>query len=246
MPKPNSISLQDLFLSLQKQMKAEMATNSQTLKHPVAKGDATEAAWIKLFNTYLPRRYQAERAFVIDHDGRLSEQVDVVIFDRHFSPFIFKQGGQSYVPSESVYAAFEVKPKLSKANIEYASKKVRSVRELKRTSATIIDKGKACKPRQLTRILGGLLTTDGSLTPKLAQLLRRSSDEEFLDLGCSIGGTSFLVSHDEKRMAKTSDPKESLVFFFLNLLRGLQSVGTVAPMDIEQYARNLTFISLND
>jgi hypothetical protein len=54
-------------------------------------------------------RYQAEKAHVVDSTGAFSEQIDVVVFDRQYSPFIFKFEGQIIIPAESVYALFEAK-----------------------------------------------------------------------------------------------------------------------------------------
>ena len=54
---------------------------------------------------YLPHRYQAETAHVVDSRGAFSQQIDVVVFDRQYSPFIFKFQRQTIVPAESVYAA---------------------------------------------------------------------------------------------------------------------------------------------
>ena len=43
----------------------------------------------------------------------------------------------------------------------------------------------------------------------------------------------------EKDCCELSKAEESLVFFFLRLLSSLQSVGTVAPMEIDKYAQKL-------
>ena len=59
------------------------------LRHPSTKGDASENVWLELFQTYLPKRYQATKAHVVDSKGNFSEQINVVIFDRQYSPFIF-------------------------------------------------------------------------------------------------------------------------------------------------------------
>jgi hypothetical protein len=47
---------------------------------------------------------------VIDHEGNTSQQMDIVIYDNWFTPFIFNQNGFYYIPAEGVYAVFEVKP----------------------------------------------------------------------------------------------------------------------------------------
>ena len=104
---------------------------------PVAKGDASEKAWLELLQTYLPERYQAETAHVVDSEGVFSEQIDIVVFDRQYSPFIFNYQGQKIIPAESVYAAFEAKQSIDADQVAYAQKKVASVRRLHRTSLPI-------------------------------------------------------------------------------------------------------------
>jgi hypothetical protein len=46
---------------------------------------------------------------VIDSLGSFSKQIDIVVFDRQYSPFIFNFQGQKTIPAESVCAAFEAK-----------------------------------------------------------------------------------------------------------------------------------------
>jgi hypothetical protein len=48
-------------------------------------------------------------AHVVDRLGAFSEQIDVAVFDRQYSPFIFYYQGQTIIPAESVYAVFEAK-----------------------------------------------------------------------------------------------------------------------------------------
>ncbi len=62
-----------------------------------------------MLSTYLPHRYRADKAFVVDSKGVFSEQIDVVVYDRQYSSFIFQYEGQTIVPTESVYAVFEAK-----------------------------------------------------------------------------------------------------------------------------------------
>ncbi len=149
------INIRDIFLGLQKQMRSKLSLNKKILTHPVTKGDASESEWINMLTSYLPSRYRADRAFVIDCEGNVSDQIDIVIYDRHYSPFILKQGGSTYIPAESVYAVIEVKPTLNKKNVEYASKKANSVRILKRTTATIVHAGEVTRQMVFNFLNGG-------------------------------------------------------------------------------------------
>ena len=94
--------------------------------HSGSKGDATEAEWVSWFTEYLPKKYKATaNGFVIDCNGNLSEQIDIIIYDNHFSPLVFELGGQKYIAVESVYAVFEVKQDLTKEHIDTLIKRLK-------------------------------------------------------------------------------------------------------------------------
>ena len=130
-------SLAQLLAGLHDDIQNRLATARQTFGHPVTTGDASERVWLDLLQKYLPERYKAEKGHVVDSNGTFSDQIDVVVFDRQYSPFIFHYEGQIIIPAESVYAAFEAKQTINAAHIDYAQKKVASVRRLHRTSLPI-------------------------------------------------------------------------------------------------------------
>ena len=90
-----------------------------------------------MLDEYLPKRYSATKATVVDSLGHFSDQIDVVIFDRQYSPFIFNFENQKVVPAESIYAVFEAKQTIDAKLIRYAQDKAASVRRLHRTSLPI-------------------------------------------------------------------------------------------------------------
>lgn len=175
----NKIDIKSLFLSLQEQMTTKLSTNREMILHPGTKGDASELNWIKWFEDYLPKRYNVNKAFVIDCEGNISEQIDVVIYDRQYSPFIFNQDSVFYIPAESVYAIFEVKQELNKQYIEYAGEKAASVRRLKRTSAVIPHAGGQYSPKVPFTIIAGILTLSSSWNPPLGESLEESLQSLF-------------------------------------------------------------------
>lgn len=240
-----NIDLRDIFLGLQKQMVAKLSTGRRNIAHPGTKGDATELGWIKMLNTYLPKRYQVDKAFVLDADGRFSEQIDIVIFDRQYSPFLFNQDGAIYIPAESVYAVIEVKQDLSKKVIEYAGSKAASVRRLKRTSAAIPHAGGVYPPKQHFEIIAGVLTLGCSWTPALGTKFEAAiaglSVNQRINLGCALQFGAFEVTYkdDAKPRIQRSGKQDSLIFFFLRLLSRLQQIGTTPALDISEYAKSL-------
>lgn len=250
------IDLRELFHGLQQQMLVSLNVNRNIIEHPGSKGDATEHQWIKFLRTYLPDRYKVDKAIVIDSTGNVSDQMDVVVYDAIYTPFIFNQDGVMYIPAESVYAVFEVKQDV-KGYIKYAAQKVESVRKLKRTSIAMVASGIYTSPRPLTKIVGGILTTTNSYVEQdtIEKQLRELKGYQTLDLGCICNYGSFYVDYNEENIGsakegkniqqvyesrkvdkiKFSDKDVSLFTFFLQLVSYLKSIGTVPAIDINAY-----------
>lgn len=240
MPTAKKVNIREIFLGLQGQMRSKLSLNKKILTHPISKGDASELEWVDMLGSYLPRRYQVEKAFVIDYEGTYSEQIDIVIFDRHYSPFLLKQNGAIYVPAESVYAVIEVKPTLNPENIRYAGKKAFSVRRLKRTSAPIVHAGGTINDtKKPFEILAGLLTLDGSCSKGVENEIKKLPEKQRINFGCSLESGAFIVRYNDELAFEKSEKTDGLIFFFLKLLSALQSLGTVPAMDIETYIKQL-------
>ena len=161
------VDIKGLFEGLQNQMVAQLNTNREFILHSGSKGESLENVWIEWLRKYLPTRYCVDKAIVIDSNGDLSHQIDLVIYDQQYTPFVLTQNGIHYIPAEGVYAVFEVKPDF-KGNVgeenyfEYTGSKIESVRRLKRTSVKIINAGCEVNARPLTKIIGGLLASTNS------------------------------------------------------------------------------------
>jgi len=105
-------SLPKLLEGLHNDIHQRLDTCRKSFAHPGTKGNASEPVWLELFQNYLPRRYEAKTAPIVDSKGEFSDQIDVVIYDRQYSPFIFNYQGHVIIPAESVYAVFEAKQTL--------------------------------------------------------------------------------------------------------------------------------------
>lgn len=238
------LNIKNLFYGLQQQMQQRLETNRGFISHPGSKGDTLETNWKNLLCDYLPQRYSVDSAFIIDCQNNISEQIDVVIYDRQYSPFVFNQDGVKYIPAESVYAIFEVKQDISKDYIIYAAEKAESVRKLQRTSAPIPHAGGYYEPKPLNKIIAGILTVSSVWTPGLGESFKTHisalSGDQKLDIGCSLNAGAF--KFDDENQLIISSTEESLIFFFLNLLIELQKLGTIPAMDILKYAESLESI----
>jgi hypothetical protein len=232
-------SLPQLLAGLHDDIENRLATARKTFGHPGTKGDASENVWLEMLRTYLPRRYQTEKAHVVDSNGSFSDQIDVVVFDQQYSPFIFHYQGQIVIPAESVYAVLEAKQSINAGEVGYAQKKVASVRRLYRTSLPIPHAGGTFPPKPLPHILGGLLTFESDWNPPLGQplteVLRGGEPDGRLDLGCVAAHGMF--SCDAKDCHTITPQGKPATAFLLELIAKLQSTATVPMIDIRAYAR---------
>lgn len=237
--------LQNLYASLQEQLDANLRTGQKVLTHPVSKGDSTEADWLNALKDHLPHRYQVSKAFIIDSNGKKSEQIDVVIYDRQYTPVLYNKNDQRLIPAESVYAILEVKQVLNSQNIFYAGKKVASVRRLHRTSAQIVYAGGKYEPRTPFSIIGGIVTYKSAWKPGLSKTLvntlQKLGNNSRLDLGCVVTAGTFEIKYDSNKVEVIkSKPEVSLASFLFLLLAKLQSLATVPAIDYQAYNKWLT------
>jgi uncharacterized protein DUF6602 len=220
-PDSGHIDLAEVFRRVQQEMLAQLSVGA-LFEHPSAMGHATEHHWLQLFDRYLPKRYRAAPAFVIDSTGRRSRQIDIAIFDNLYTSPLFPHSAGLHLPAESVYAVFEVKPAFSRQWLRDAAEKAASVRSLHRTSVSVIGRPKVTPPP----ILAGLLATTSVWTaPTFAANLRRCNE---LDIGCCLEHGSF----DGKAI---SSPDQSLIFFLIRLLDRLRAMGTAPAIDWSAY-----------
>ena len=242
----NTIDIKELFKGMQSEMLASLSAQ-QFISHPGTKGDVTENNWLFWMRKFLPKRYMVDKAFIIDSDGNVSDQIDIVIYDQQYSPIVFKQNGALYITAESVYAVFEVKQELNKANIEYASEKIASVRKLRRTSAPITYSTGVKPAKPLHKIIGGILTTHTSWNSPIDSVLnlhlKGLESNNTIDLICCLKDSSFCVEYLEDKITLHKNTKdEVLIYVFLELLLMLQKIGTVPAIDLLQYAKAIDSI----
>lgn len=250
-------NIKELFSKKQTQMLATFGLNSG-FTHPGSKGDATEDEWKNWFNDFFPKRYCAEKAFVIDCNGNTSEQIDVVIYDTHFSPTVFESNNEKYIPAESVYAVFEVKQNLNKEHLIYSQGKIESVKNLIRTSAPINTIYGYTQGRTAPKIIGGLLTLDSSwkeenIENNIKNTISESTKNENqqIDFICCLTVYACAFEHHPEISEFhgkqvylpsfsliTDTDNGPLIFTYFKLLRMLQDMGNVPAIEYSKYGIN--------
>ena len=236
--------LKDLYGALENQVRTQLEVRRLAHKNAEARGDAAEEVWLELLAAHLPNRYQVGKGIVIDADGRESDYIDIIIYDRQFTPPVFNK---LYIPAESVYAVIEAKQVLNRANVAYAGKKAASVRRLKRTSASIVHAGGEIeKPKKPFRIAAGIVTYTSAWTKEpfgipFENALIELRQSEQIDFGIAADQGYFEVEYEDdgptvNRFLKT----RALAAFLIRLLAHLQKLGTVPAIDYDVYSKVLS------
>lgn len=252
------IELKGLYSDMQKEMISKLRVGAGAFEHSGTKGEDTELNWIEWFRAYFPKRYAVDKGVVIDHSGKQSEQIDLIIYDTQYSHFVFHHNDKLLIPAESIYAVFEVKQVLNKKHMDYARKKAASVRELQRTSVGIQHAGGVFTPKALHEIVAGVLTTKSDWAYPFEQyIVKYASPQnhmERLDIACCISNctvvfdnNTFVEKYDENAhpTVKYCNKDTSLVYLLLGLLKKLQNIGTVPAIDFLKYSEGMDIKTYN-
>lgn len=235
--------LDQLLATLHEDIHRRLEASRKSFGHSTTKGNATEGVWLKLLQEYLPQRYAADTGHVVDSKGDFSDQIDIIVFDRQYSPFILNYEDQIVVPAESVYAAFEAKQAISAEQVAYAQDKLTSVRRLHRTSLPIPHAGGVYPPKNPITILGGFLAFESDWTPCFGESIRTSlvKDQQLgrLDIGCIAAHGHFYRDRSSSEYEFVKERKPATAFL-LKLISELQFSGTVPMIDVMAYAEWLS------
>ena len=99
------------FRSVYNKLEADALVFNRRPPHEGLKGSENEQALANILRDFLPARYGVEvNALIIDRDGAVSRQCDIVISDDVQFPKYFRK----VYPIETVHAVVEVKTELSK------------------------------------------------------------------------------------------------------------------------------------
>lgn len=239
-------NLPELFAGLQRELETTLALDRELVSHPGAKGNEAELQWSGFLDRYLPARYQVSKGFIVDSQDRMSDEIDIVIHDRQYSPFILHREGTRFIPAESVYAIVEVKQTIDADTLAYAGAKAHSMRVLERTSVAIPHAGGTFDARQPRVPIACLVAldswSDASFRDKIVENLHKLSPEERLDVGCAVRRGAFHVQADPcdgGTQIEFGEQRSALVFFLFRLIESLRDMGTAPAIDLRAYGEFL-------
>lgn len=101
-----------------------IASSIHTSGNIRSSGNQVEDLIREKIRLFLPDRYMVKQGYIINKDGLVSNQFDILIFDRLSTPRFFETSDKSvYYPIESVIAVGEIKKTLTKNHlIEFMEK----------------------------------------------------------------------------------------------------------------------------
>lgn len=235
--------LQEAFLAKQNALLTALKVTAAFTPHGTTIGDASEVNWTAMLGSFLPARYGVGPVFAVDSRGRQSHQIDLAVYDRQYAPLWFETpAGVLFVPVESIYAAFEVKPEINKGLAAYAGEKIASVRALHRTSAPIRYVEGVYKPQDPKDkpILGGLLAVRSGWThldgKAAVKALTDLTGDNRIDLGLALDALAFDIGQDG---IDFSEPGTQLIYFVMRLFERLQGLGTALAIEIDKYEAHI-------
>jgi hypothetical protein len=204
-------------------------------------GAVNEEHFVDILRKYLPNRYAVDSGIIIDSLGFTSHQIDVVIYDKQYTPTLLDQENHRYIPAEAIYAIFEIKPTINKQYLVYAGEKAASVRLLRRTSIPIVHAGGEFPPKPVFQIVAGIVASnidwiDGFRGESFQSNHSSLVGNKFLDCGLAVSGACFDTFEGTIRIGPN---KTAMAYFLFRLLQKLQSLGTVPAIDWNAYAEVL-------
>lgn len=85
----------------------------QASNHYPTIGSYRENVWESLLEGMIPKKYCIDQSvFIIDSYGNISKEVDLVVFDETYTPYIFRCGKIKFIPIEAVSVVVQCKSKI--------------------------------------------------------------------------------------------------------------------------------------
>jgi hypothetical protein len=119
-----------LFLESSRQL---FANNEGKLIHPGEFGTYRETICKEFLTSFIPQRMTIDSGFLINSDGKISTQCDLVIYDKSVTPLLQNENRQRFFPIESVCAVGEIKSVMSLNDLKEALLKLSNHKSLRDT-----------------------------------------------------------------------------------------------------------------
>ena len=99
------------------------------IEHNLEDGKYREYLVTKVLQKIIPSKYSITNGFIIDSDNNISQEMDVIIYDKNYVPPFFDET-YTVVPIEAVIAVIQVKTTLKSDTLNDSIKNLNSIDKL--------------------------------------------------------------------------------------------------------------------
>ena len=120
----------NVLSTAQHKMTASIAQIRDTVPHAEETGDLVERVFRSQLLEVLPEKIGVSNGFVVDSQGSVSRQMDIILYDRLNTPRIFTSDGAQMFPAESTYACGEIKTDMNSTQLDSTFERCLSYKRL--------------------------------------------------------------------------------------------------------------------
>lgn len=195
---------------------------STTIKHKGERGRQREEGLKRFLSEHLPEAYGIATGEIFPCIGDdVSPQCDIVIYDRMKMPIFGKNSAVQQIPLEAVYAVIEVKSELNSSALSDFKGKLEKIRAMPRSRKSF-----ASSQAPLFYLFGYKFRTKEKACTTF--IMENSIEDDVSITALDRGLTLRLEEYENPIWLTTSDHNddfyETLVFFFVDLLEGLNGI----------------------
>lgn len=210
------VDIQEVFRSYSRRLLSDFWEGEKAANLAFDRGLPRENALRKFFQQRLPGRYGVDEGLVFDTTRALSQQCDIVIYDRERTPILSTEQAMKIWPFESVYAVAQVKSRLTKTALEEAVDNIRSFKKLSRKANTLAGaRGFYTVTEPRNQPIGMLIAhdfDDGFLPEQVEPILKSVEKEHQIDAYCVLSGRVGFRGTEQADAVIIGDPSGDTYF----------------------------------
>lgn len=126
--------IENIFNLVSEKMRLDFKKTQCAIKHRGLKGGSNEETFRTFLSEYLPASLGISTGELVDANGNVSRQLDVIIYDSAKTPILYRDANTQVIPVECAYAVIEVKAKLDKTELYKTFENMKTVRGLEKTA----------------------------------------------------------------------------------------------------------------
>lgn len=216
-------------------------------RHNLTKGTNREYKLSEFLNEKLPFQYAVTAGEVVFRDGTLSNQSDVIIYDRLRCPVLYSEAS-SIIPIDGTYGIIEVKSYLTKDELIDTAQKIKAFKEQAPRDLAVIRKTEhvtLARPGRPFGVVFGYRLKDNSLNSLVGNWMECNKDigvvNNWINMIVVLGEGLILIGR--RKSDSVVEPlldTDSLVDFTLAAMEG-KNDGMVAPLPLRFGDNTLMF-----